>query len=806
MSIAHAQLQINELMQSNIDCIMDDINEFPDSWVELYNNSTTTVDLGEYKLGDSDDATAAWQLPSQSVAPYGYVVVYCDKESNGLHTDFRLDSGKGAAAYLFKGDEVADKVSGLKKQPAPNIAWGRLNETSTSWGYQYSPTPGKKNCGTLCTTILGEPIFSEKGRVIIGQQNISLTLTTPEGSPEGTEIRYTINGSEPTRLSYLYQSPISITETQVVRAKLFCRGYLSPRSTTQSFIFHPRTQTLPIISIVTDDKYLNDDKIGIYVDGTYNTSQQNYKYDWRRPINIEYFEQSGEESRLNQLCETRIQGGATRENPRKSLAIYANKRFGAKRFEYEFFPDQRPGVTDFKSLVLRNAGNDFWGLYLRDAIIQRTMASHTDLDWQAWAPSIVYINGTYMGLLNIRERSNEDNIYTHYDGLEDIDMFENWWELKEGDWQNYNAFRDFYNEHGHTLAEYEQWIDWKEFINLMLMNLYYNNQDFPGNNIVMWRPRTADGVWRFIAKDTDFGLGLYDSSPAYNTIEWIYNPDYDADHAWANKYEHTRLFRRMMEDADFKREFIDRAAVYMGDFMNERGTRAVWDPMYERIKTEYQYHHDLLNKWWPDYAGEMTKAQSWLAQRTDEFYKQIANYYSLGTPTPLTVNKELSDEDRANVDITFNDIPVTTGIFDGKFFRGRAMSLKAKAHEGKVVKGWNITVVPTATNTPISFQTTGDTYNASMSNVNTMTINVILEDDLSGIDNIEQNQQEWTWSKNNNMIHLRGLADNTRVRLYDCRGILVFDQKTKGGETSVNIQPHNIYILKVGDKTIKIND
>jgi len=87
-----------------------------------------------------------------------------------------------------------------------------------------------------------------------------------------------------------------------------------------------------------------------------------------------------------------------------------------------------------------------------------------------------------------------------------------------------------------------------------------------------------------------------------------------------------------------------------------------------------------------------------------------------------------------------------------------------------------------------------------------MTINVILEDDLSGIDNIEQNQQEWTWSKNNNMIHLRGLADNTRVRLYDCRGILVFDQKTKGGETSVNIQPHNIYILKVGDKTIKIND
>ena len=42
-----AQVVINELMQSNIDCIMDDINEFPDSWVELYNAGTTAVDLAD---------------------------------------------------------------------------------------------------------------------------------------------------------------------------------------------------------------------------------------------------------------------------------------------------------------------------------------------------------------------------------------------------------------------------------------------------------------------------------------------------------------------------------------------------------------------------------------------------------------------------------------------------------------------------------------------------------------------------------------------------------------------------------------
>jgi hypothetical protein len=58
---------------------------------------------------------------------------------------------------------------------------------------------------------------------------------------------------------------------------------------------------------------------------------------------------------------------------------------------------------------------------MRDAIIQRTMAQHVDLDWQAWRPAIVYINGEYKGMLNIRERSNEDNIYTNYDGLDDSD-------------------------------------------------------------------------------------------------------------------------------------------------------------------------------------------------------------------------------------------------------------------------------------------------------------------------------------------------------------------------------------------------
>ena len=690
-------LVINELMQSNVDCIMDDLNDFPDSWVELFNPTDAAINLQDYMIGTKNKVSKAWQLPNETVAAKGYVVIYCDKAGGdegvtALHTDFRLESGKSGNVYLFKNGEIVDKLENMAKQPAPNIGYGRETDGADQWGYELQATPGQANGGAVVDAkkLLGEPVFSQKGQVLENGQSFQLTLSLPDGAPGGAVIRYTIDGQEPTTASKKYTAPLTISATKIIRAKLFCDGYLSPRSTCHSYIFFPsnRALTLSVVSIMTDNKYLNDQKIGIYVNGNYSTSQKNYEYNWRRPMNIELFETSGQESVINQLGEMRICGGATRDAMRKSLAVYANKRFGEKRFNYEFFPDQKPGLKDFKSFMLRNAGNDFDYLYMRDAIIQRTMAKHVDLDWQAWRPVVVYINGEYKGMLNIRERSNEDNIYTNYDGLEDIDMIENDWELKEGTMDNYQAFKAFYNEHGHTLAEYAEWMDWQEYINLMVENLYFNNQDFPGNNNVIWRPRAEGSKWRWITKDTDFGLGLYGSQPNYNTIKWINDNNYDSDRSWGNTWEATRLFRRLMEDADFKREFMDRAAIYMGDFLNEKGTRAIWDEMYNLIKTEYPYHREPINPWWPNYSQELNTARNWLNKRTNYFYQQLADYYSWGNPTVLTINKT----NPSDVTLTFNGVTLTGNVFDGKYYAGRTITLSGiAAGEGKMVTGWKVT-------------------------------------------------------------------------------------------------------------------
>ena len=797
----YGQLVINEIMQSNVDCLMDDLNQFPDSWVELYNNGNTAINLQDYQLGITDNAKEAWALPYRVISPRQYAVIYCDKEGKASHTHFKLESGKGGALYLFHKNDIIDQLTDIPKQPAPNTSYGREIDGSKTWGYQCEPSPNASNDEGLAMGILGEPIFSEEGHVTTGNATIRLTLSIPDDAPQGTEIRYTLNGSEPTMSSTPYYGPITISMTRIVRAKLFCQGYLSPRSTTHSFIFFPRQMTLPIVSLVMDNKHLNDNKIGIYVDGNYANGKKNYSFDWRRPVNFEYFTDTNHPSVINQLCETRIQGGASRDAKLKSQVVYANKRFGKKRLSYEFFPDQRPGQTEFKSIILRNAGNDFDYLYMRDAIIQRTMAAHTDLDWQAWQPAIVYINGTYKGMLNIRERSTADNIFTHYDHLEDIDMIENWSEIKEGDTENFKQFQKFYAEKGHTLDEYAKWMDWQEFINLMVMNLYYNNQDFPGNNIVMWRPRTDDGKWRFVAKDTDFGLGLYGTSASYKTIEWLYNPNFDSGRAWANKAEHTLLFRQLMENDDFKREFIDHAAIYMGDFMNEKGTREIWDEMYELIKTEYPNHRKLINQWWPNYGTELGTARQWLANRTSSFYQQLASYYKLGTPTTFTINQALSEADRQKMRFTFNGVPLSKGTFNGKFFLGRNITLEATPLDDLEVKGWEVTITSASGRTSHTVNTpTCSFYMPSCQNI---TINAILGIS-SGISSLAQDS--WKWRRDGTNIIIEGLTTHTIICLYDARGMLLQQATSQNGKAILSLpSTSQLLILKVGDSQVKLN-
>lgn len=794
-------LLINELMQSNVDCIMDDLNDFPDSWVELYNPSDETVDLQGYRLGITSSAEVAWRLPASQIPPHGYIVVYCDKVGKGLHAPFRLESGKGGNLYLFQGSDLADKLTDLAKQPAPNIAYGRETDGNEVRGFLVFATPGYANCGKTCKSVLGEPVFSEPGIVKSDGGQISLELSLPAGVPGETVIVYTLDGSEPSLTNgRVYNGrPISISTTLTVRARLFCEGWISPRSTTHSYIFHPRKQSLPVISVTTDERYLTDTQIGICVRGSYNKEKPNYEYNWRRPAQIELFDGEGIGSAINQLCEIRVMGGASRKSPLKSLILYAHKRFGKKRLEYEFFPDQKPGLVDFKSVLLRNAGNDFDHLYMRDAVIQRSVAQFVDLDWQAWRPAVIYINGKYKGILNIRERSTEDNIYTNYGGLEDIDMVENWKDLKTGDWNLYNRFIEYVKEGGHSLEDYERYIDWQEFINLMVMNLYFNNQDFPSNNIVMWRPRAAGGRWRFVAKDTDFGLGIWNAPASYNTIKWLYTPGYDRMRNVGNTPEATFLFRKMMENSDFCREFIDRACVYMGDFLNGRGVGMLMESMYENVEAELPYHLEMYRRTLRNYQKEFQDAIKWAEERTLCFYQQIGDFFQLGEPVCLKVNRELASELPA--DISLNGVRLSSGSFNGYFYPNRELTISAAGQTGTgSVSGWEVSRTEGGNTTKSFFA--GSSITMKMPVCDLLSVNAI----TGNTGGISENKAEcWTWAVSGDRLEVYDVEAGIHVSLFNTRGMMLVTGSIADGKTVVMPRlDAGIYILKVGGKAIKV--
>jgi len=118
-----AKVWINEFMQSNVDGVVDDLNQFPDSWVELYNDSGSPINIQNWYISDNSSYLRGWKINQPALIPAnGYLLIYCDEESTGLHTSFRLESGADGAIYLFNASGVmVDGVVKIPKQPALRI-------------------------------------------------------------------------------------------------------------------------------------------------------------------------------------------------------------------------------------------------------------------------------------------------------------------------------------------------------------------------------------------------------------------------------------------------------------------------------------------------------------------------------------------------------------------------------------------------------------------------------------------------------------------------------------------------------------
>lgn len=107
----YGDVVINELMASNSTTVTDQDGEYED-WVELYNNTSTSISLNGYYLTDDANDLMKYQFPNVTIDGDGYIIVWLDGDplQQGLHTDFKL-SASGEELLLVNANlQVVDKV------------------------------------------------------------------------------------------------------------------------------------------------------------------------------------------------------------------------------------------------------------------------------------------------------------------------------------------------------------------------------------------------------------------------------------------------------------------------------------------------------------------------------------------------------------------------------------------------------------------------------------------------------------------------------------------------------------------------
>jgi hypothetical protein len=346
--------------------------------------------------------------------------------------------------------------------------------------------------------------------------------------------------------------------------------------------------TFPVISINTDEDNLFGEEMGLFVPGIHYNDYDpdpmmtgNYFQrgrEWERQISFEFFESNGQPV-LAQDLGLRIHGGSSRVEPQKSLRLYARNEYGKSSLNYRFFEDEP--LNEFKRLILRASGNEWGNTMLLDALGQH-IVKDMNFETQASQPSIVFINGEYWGIHNIRERYDDSYFEIKYGVPKDeIVILTKNGEIDtgvEGDEQHYLDMLDFIRNHDITLEENYEYIntlmDIENYIDYQIAEIYFANIDWPQGNIDYWRKKTDayipdapyghDGRWRWLLYDLDCSFGFWGTSYETNSMEMASDPNYNHNGSWGGEWEwSTFLFSSLLENTTFRDQFINTFADHL---------------------------------------------------------------------------------------------------------------------------------------------------------------------------------------------------------------------------------------------------
>jgi hypothetical protein len=389
----------------------------------------------------------------------------------------------------------------------------------------------------------------------------------------------------------------------------------------------------------------------------------------------------------------KIAGACSRAFAQKSLAVIARSEYGTNILEYPIF-NAKP-ATEYGSILLRDHGNDFNRAMMRDAVIQKTICKKMNIDYQEYQPALVYLNGEYWGIQEIREKIDANYITSNY-GIkpEAIDLIEqigpnltgDTYGANQGDAAHFKSLVSFMESHDlSNQVNYEyikNQIDIEEYINYNVAEIYVNNTDWPGNNVKIWRHRTSGGKYKWMLYDTDFGLGLgnpvdFNSLAAANSTN---GP------SWPNPPYSTFILRQLLKNQEFKTKFINTFIFHINTTFKAENFIKVTDSITNLVLPEIKRHQTrwgLSNSYW---LSEIESMKTFAQKRPTYVFQHLIDFFSLGAIFSVSIENQNSNLGKLSIiGNDFND-----SIYIGKHLSSVPLTVEAIPKVGNFFDGWYI--------------------------------------------------------------------------------------------------------------------
>jgi hypothetical protein len=671
-----AQLYINEFMASNSGGIVDpDYNESAD-WIEIYNAGTSSVQLNGYFITDNLGDKTKWQIKSNAtIEASNYLIIWADGMDAGLHTNFKLSATGEELALVSPSQVVIDSI--VFGNQDPNISMGRKTDGSSEWVYFTESTPrASNNTINYSGIVKSDPSFSIPG----GIYHAPITLEIK--SIFGGDVRYTLDGTEPNEQSKVALAPISISKNTVVRARICKTGQILGPVNTNTYLIDTENKinNLPIVCLSSDPVNFWDPVKGIYV-------VHDEKPKWEIPVNIELYENDGRiGAAFNLRAGIKSTGLYSWQLPEKMLGVSFRKEYGASKLEYPLIFDKQRKVYD--TFSLRASGSDWGKTMMRDAMIQSAAVENTNIDDSGYRDCVVFINGEYMGIHNIREKVDEDYIVGNR-GLESgsFDLVE---ETDAGHYAEAGdlvANADFVSLYKKDLANQSNYdavaevMDIEDFTDMVCSEVYSGNSSI-GHNLMKYKTK-GSGKWKWILMDFDRGFEGINS----NLIDFYVNNVSSDD--WP--------FRNLMANESYKKQFgIKLADLLFTTFNSDRIISRIENHK-KTLEAEMPNH---INRWAGTHGtgnyssinaissmsywnSEVEVLKTFAQDRPSVILKDLTNY---GFQSPVAVSVTTSPAKAGN--LTFNGLKILVDVCNGGYPKGEEIKLTASAKAGFTFKGW----------------------------------------------------------------------------------------------------------------------